>query len=488
MAISFNSVPNNLRIPFVTAEFDSSQASQGNADLNYAGLIIGQKMSSGTGVANSLVRVTNDTQLIGIGGRGSMIHRQAIAWFASNESTELWVGILDDDPSGVKALAALVFSGTATASGVMALYLGGNRVTAGVTSGDAASTVATTVAAAINANEDLPVTATVSAGTVTVTAKNAGTHGNDFDIRANFQDGDSTPAGVTLAISEMSSGAGNPSLSNLIASMGDEWYNIITQPYTDATNISAIEAEMARRFDPLRQIDGVAITSASGTFSALTTLGNSRNSSGSSIIAQPAAKPLTPPCEHAAEVAAVVALYGQIDPARPLHTLPLVHTVAPKDTFTNEERNMLLYDGIGTTKVGAGDVVQLEGIITTYQKNAAGADDDSYLYVSTMLTLMLIRYTWRVRMQTKYPRHKLADDGTQFGPGQAVMTPSLGRAEAYGWFRDHEEQGHVENFDQFKAQLVVERNSNNKNRLDFYLPPDLINQLIVTASQIAHRG
>ena len=87
-------------------------------------------------------------------------------------------------------------------------------------------------------------------------------------------------------------------------------------------------------------------------------------------------------------------------------------------------------------------------------------------------------------MRTKYPRHKLADDGTRFGSGQAVITPKDGKAEAVLWFREMEELGLVENFSQFKRDLVVERNATDRNRLDVLLPPDLINQLIVVGAQI----
>jgi len=68
-----------------------------------------------------------------------------------------------------------------------------------------------------------------------------------------------------------------------------------------------------------------------------------------------------------------------------------------------------------------------------------------------------------------------------------VMTPKLGKAEALGWFREMEKLGLVEGFDQFKADLVVERNASNPNRLDVLLPPDLINQLMITAAQIQFR-
>jgi phage tail sheath gpL-like len=132
-------------------------------------------------------------------------------------------------------------------------------------------------------------------------------------------------------------------------------------------------------------------------------------------------------------------------------------------------------------------VVQLDRIITTYQTNAAGAEDTAYLDATTMLTLLYFRYSWRVRLMTRYPRHKLASDGARFGPGQAVMTPALGRAEALFWFQEMEELGLAEGFDQFKQDLVVERNQANPNRLDVLLPPDLVNQLIVTASKVQFR-
>jgi phage tail sheath gpL-like len=50
-----------------------------------------------------------------------------------------------------------------------------------------------------------------------------------------------------------------------------------------------------------------------------------------------------------------------------------------------------------------------------------------------------------------------------------------------------EELGLVEGFDQFKADLVVERDALDANRLNFLLPPNLINQLVVTAAKVQFR-
>jgi phage tail sheath gpL-like len=490
MPISFNSVPGALRVPFVAVEINAERASQGPALLAYRALIIGQKTSGGSAAANSLHKVTSVEDVVTLAGRGSMLHRMAIAWFAANTFTEVYIGVLEDNGAGTAAAGTITTTGPATADGTIALYLGGERVTVAVSSGDSADDVATAIAAALPSSSDLPVTGAVDGSTseeVDVTFRHKGVVGNSFDIRHSYRDGEELPAGVGLTIVQLANGATNPTLTSLIAAMGDLWFQVIVHPYTDATSLTAIENELSSRFGAMRMIDGIAITSASGSLSTLSTLGTGRNSPHSVIVAQPGASPLTPPMEFAAEVGALVAFHGNADPARPFQTLSMRHALQPAeaDLWTLEERNNLLFDGIATTRAGSGGVVQLDRIITTYQENAAGADDTAYLDATTMLTLLYLRYSWRVRVQTKYPRHKLADDGTRFGPGQAVITPKLGKAEALTWFREMEELGLVENFDQFKTDLVVERNVSDPNRLDFLLSPDLINGFIVGATQVA---
>jgi phage tail sheath gpL-like len=489
VGITFNSVPTNLRVPFFAVEFDSSKSAQGAALLSYRALLIGQKRTAGTGVANTLYKVTSADQVSTLAGRGSMLHRQAIAFFNQNKFTECWIGILDDNGAGVAATGTITVTGPATAAGTIYLYLGGTRITVAVASGDVQNTIATNINTAINAELDLPVTSTVATNVVTLTHRHKGEVGNDFDLRVNYQDGESLPTGVSLAFVAMASGATNPVLTTLIAALGDNWYQIWAHGYKDATSLTAIETELSSRFGPMRMIDGVAFTSATGTQSTLSTLGDTRNNQHSVIVAQPGKNPLTPPSEFAAAVAGVVALYGSADPARPFHTLPLVGMVAPKeaDRFTLTEQNLMLYDGISTSTVGAGGVVQLGGMVTTYQKNSANVADTSYLYINTMLTLLYLRYSLRNNFLTRFPRHKLGDDGARVGAGQAVLTPKIAKAECIAWFRQMEELGLVENFAQFKTDLVVQRSATDRNRLEMLVPPDLMNQFVVGAAQVQFR-
>ncbi len=488
MSIAFNQVPSNILAPFVGVEFDGSQATVGPAELPYRALIMGQKMSAGTAVANTRYKLTADHQAIPLFGRGSMLHRQAIRWFRANKFTEAYFVAVADNGAGVTASGTLTFTGPATETGVLYLYLGGERLTIGITTGDSATTIATAVAAAITAAADLPVTATSSSGVVTVTHRHKGTIGNDFDMRANYNDGEKLPAGVTLAVVALASGAANPTLTSVISSLGDAWFHVIVFPWTDATSLTAIEAEMLRRDGPTVQVDGQVFASTVGSVGTMGALGDSRNSKYVSIVSQDGENPVVPTNEHAAGVGAVVAYYSAIDQARPLQTLDLgMLPPAEIDRFTFEERNLLLQDGISTTKTVTGGSTQIDRLVTNWQTNASGAPDSSYRSVENRFTLMRLRYDWVTSWKAKYPRHKLADNGTEFGPGQPVMTPSLAKGEALLWFKKLELEGLLENYAQFKRDLVVLRNTSNRDRLDFILPPDLMNQLVVAAAQMQFR-
>jgi phage tail sheath gpL-like len=135
-------------------------------------------------------------------------------------------------------------------------------------------------------------------------------------------------------------------------------------------------------------------------------------------------------------------------------------------------------NGISTVAISATGEVTIQRLITTYKTNATGTPDTSYLDVNTLLTLSYIRYDFRNSLALKFPRHKLANDSDRIAPGQAVITPKVGKAHAITKFREWETLALVEDFDQFKAELVVERNPQNPNRLDFLLPVNLVNQFL----------
>lgn len=483
--VSFNAIPVNIRTPGQYIEFDNSRAVQGLPAIQHRILVIGQRLTTGTAAAGMPTRITSAIAGETYFGRGSQLAAMINALKAANSYTDCWAVALDDNAAGVVATGTLTLTGSPTEAGTINLYIGGVLVQALVASGDSVASVATALAAAVAANTALPVTASANTGVVTFTARNKGEVGNTIDLRLNYQAGERTPKGITAVLVQMAGGTANPDLAAALTAIGDEQYHTIISPYADASNLGKLEALLATRWGPMVQKESHAFTAVTGTVSEMATLGAARNSPHVTIMG--AGKSPTPPYIWAAVAAAVDAY--EPDPARPRQTLVLPGVLAPAiaDRPTRDERNLLLFDGISTTTVDAGGAVMIERLITTYQTSPTGVPDTSYLDVETMRTLAYLRFTLRARIAQRFPRHKLANDGTRFAPGQAVVTPNLIRCEIVALFAEWEAAGLVENMEQFKRDLLVVRDSSDPNRLEAVLPPDCINQFRVFAAQIQFR-
>lgn len=486
MSISFNSVPANLRVPFLYAEFDNENAVQGPQTQPYRVLMIGPRLASGTKAALTKNLVTSYEQAQEYFGAGSLLSEMARVYLLNNKVNELWCVPMDDAVAGVASTGSIQLTGAPTKAGALKLYIAGKKVEVAVAAGDALADIVTNIKAVMDADTSLLVSNAINGGDNTIldlTAKSKMVEGDDIDLRINYFDGDELPDGLGVTITDMSGGAANPDVADVIGVLDDTQYILVVSAYKDASNINTMETELTTRFGPITQNDGYAQYGTKGTLSELITEGDTYNSQFTTL--HRASGPVHPAVNVSGKIG-VLALQGQIDPARPFQTLEVLGLLAESDDekLTLEERNILLFHGIATDKVTDGGKVVIERIITTYKKNNAGADDVSYLDINTLLTLSYIRYDWRNYMLRKYPRHKLANDGTRFASGQKIMTPNLGKAEAITKFEEWEENGLVEGLEQFKEDLIVERNDSDVNRLDFLLAPDLVNQLRVMGTKI----
>lgn len=486
MSIGFNQVPSAIRVPFLYAEFDNENAVSGPQTQPYKTLMIGPRLAAGTKAELTKNLITSKEQASEYFGAGSLLAEMAGSYLLNNKINELWCVPMDDNVAGVAADGTMTITGTATKAGIIKFYVGGRVVEVGVAVGETGDVVIANMKAVMDADADLLVSSVINV-TPTIldlSAKNKGEPGNDIDLRMNYFDGDESPEGLTIVIGDMANGAGNPDVDDVIGVLDDTQYILIASAYKDPSNILKMETELTLRFGPITQNDGYANYGTKGSLSELVTEGDSFNSQFTTM--HRSSGPLHPAVQISAKVG-VIAANGNIDPARPFQTLEVLGLLAESDDekLTLEERNILLFHGIATDKSIDGGKVVIERVITTYKKNNAGADDVSYLDLNTLLTLSYIRYDWRNYMLRKYPRHKLANDGTRFAAGQKIMTPSIGKAEAISKFREWEQIGLVEGADQFKDDLIVERNGSDVNRLDFLMPPNLVNQLRVMGTKIS---
>lgn len=246
---------------------------------------------------------------------------------------------------------------------------------------------------------------------------------------------------------------------------------------TDLTEMN----DTSGRWSYARQLYGHVYTAKTGTLSELVNAGDQFNQQHITLAGYEK-ETQTPADELAASRTARAAVFIRNDPARPTQTGELVGMLpAPKGKrFTMTEQQTLLSHGVATAYVESG-VLRIQRDVTTYRKNAYGVADNSYLDSETLHTSAYVLRKLKSVITSKYGRHKLASDGTRFGPGQAIVTPAVIKGELLATYRQLERAGIVENYELFKQYLVVERDASDPNRLNTLFPPDYVNQLRVFA-------
>lgn len=492
MSVSFSQIPRTRRLPGSYVEVDSSRAVRGLPGMPHKALAIGQRLAIGTVAALTPVLITDPVQAAEAFGAGSMLHAMCERFRDANDTTEFWAIGLDDAAAGVAAVKSVTFgkadADAAFGAGTANLYIGGRRVRVAVAADDtAAEIVAALVAAATDPM--VPAVLSIDGGTpekLLVTAKHEGAAGNDIDVRLNFFGDERAPANLTAAIAPETTGAGDPEIAAALAAVDGDWWTEIVCPYLDGANYAAMDEFLTARFDALDQRDGQAFSARTGTVSQLFAWGDSVNSPF--ITTLPVEKRPAPPWEIAAAYAGIASFQLALDPARQLKTLELpgILPPAPVDRFTGEEFELLLGAGISALDSATG-ATRLWRCITNYQLSPAGAEDMAYFDLTTLSLIAYLRWSQNNRIELRFPRHKLASNGTRFAPGQAVVTPEIIEGELIALYREWETAGLVENAQFFIDRLIVERDGGDPNRLNSLQTPDLINNFRIFAAKIQFR-
>jgi len=336
--------------------------------------------------------------------------------------------------------------------------------------------------------QDLSYTAANVTGAVTFTAKNKGVVAGDMDIRMNYNAGETTPAGLTVSIAALGAGSVDPDLQDALDVIGDDWFNVVVNPYTDNTNQALVNSYITAQDDELVMKDQVWFSCLRDSRANLLTYGqdtSNHNSKGVSMFAW--YQRLETPWQGAAAIAGVIAESLLDDVGRPLHRAPVagIKALDRNDRWTLTEKNQLSSNGIATLDDAVG--VQTFSVVTMYLKNAAGVNDTSYQQVIDVYKLMASRYRFRVQIASKYPQARLADSAENVRGGISIITPDIGRDEALIWYRALVTDGIAEDYDSFKSAVVCQRSTSNLNRLEWLLPETLVRQFIVGSATIGFK-
>ncbi len=500
MPVEFQQFPANWRQPLYYVEVDPSQA--GIPVSNPIALVVGHMNETTAPDPGAPVNPQPFDVPIVIGaladatqyfGAGSMLESMFRAFFRNNFGTLVFALPIKQPTAGVAATGAITVTSPPTQQGILNLYIAGQLCPVGILQTDTVDTAAGAIADAINAMTSLPVTADATTGGIcTLTAKFTGLASNDIYVTDSYlgkYGGQIMPVGMTVTYptkNKLANGIGNPNFDNGIANMGDQEYEYVAMPFWDTGAFITWDAEYGftdnGRWGWARQQYGTVFSAYRDTYANLVLWGENNNSAVISVMAMEPDIP-TPSWEVAAAYASKGARSYMNDPARPLQTLELTGILPPPKhkRFLLSQLNNLSYSGLATQRIDANNIPMIARESMMYQKNVYGIPDDAFELGTTLHTLAKLFRNQRHAITSKYPRHKLADDGTRYGVGQAIVTPSVIRAELVAEYAVDEYNGLVENLNAYKMNLVVERDPNNPNRINVIYPPDLVNQLRIFA-------
>ncbi|NMY01465.1 phage tail protein [Pseudomonas sp. WS 5059] len=248
-------------------------------------------------------------------------------------------------------------------------------------------------------------------------------------------------------------------------------FTILVPAWYSQTALTALRTHIQTWTSSMEQQGIIGVAANTVSLSAATTLATSLNSGAISLASLPGTESTAR--QVAAAYAAVIA--SEEDPARPLNTLEVAGIKVPPmgKRLGRAEQETALANGVTPLEVGPGEIIQIVRAVTTYTKSAAGATDVSLLDLTTIRTLYYIRMACRDRIRLRFPRSKLSK-----------KTPAAVRGELLDVLLKAQELEIVEEVEANAAGLVVERSSQDVNRLNCTIPVDVVNGLHVFAGRI----
>jgi len=364
------------------------------------------------------------------------------------------------------------------AGGLPSFLANGSPVVLGGTTAPAGFTAGTTYyVVSINAmTGTFELSATVSGSAIAATA--AGTA-----VTAS--------SSVALA-TPMSGGTGTSDLAAPLAALGSTQYDWIAGPYADISSVNEIKAflnDQSGRWSPAQQLFGHYTTADLGqTLSTLVTFGNSRNDQHVTVFGGFGSGPSpSAPWEVAASLVGQEVLHLANPPelSRPLQTLALPGILPPRDPttwWTTTERQALYADGIAAGKVAVDGTCQIDRMVTTYQQTAQGVPDQTFLDIETMAQGMFAMRFLRTAVTNEWGRAALAGENPFNLPN--VATPQAVANTLINAYQDLCALGLAQNPQLFVQYVVVVINALDPDRLDAYIPINVVGQLRVFAANV----
>ncbi|MDR0966658.1 MAG: phage tail sheath subtilisin-like domain-containing protein [Myxococcales bacterium] len=483
MTVAFDAIPADLPQGGLHTEIKANGGV--SSRRAHVALIVAPVLAASTTPDMSLHRLFSPDDAEKICGNRSIGAAMARAFNRAAPDDETWVLAAIEAAADVAATGSIMVSGQAASAGTIALYIAGQRVAFSVSRGATAPEIAELISQAIQ-GADVLVTASAEDSTVTLTSADKSILANQIIVAQDFfsDDARQEPAGVTLAITQLSGGTGSVMPSSVIDAITDKQFDTIVWPWQSAADISEMSEELDRRWGPMVQMEGHLFAAIGGDLSAATTLGMAFNAAH--VTVGGTSDSISPAFLWAAVLAGVDA--AEPNPARPRKTLPMLGLRAPATRWSSQERKSAILGGVSTFKVDAVGNVLCDRLVTTYRVNAQGRADTSYREVTTLRTLAAMRYDWQAQVDAAFPRHNLAGDDDDFDAGLPIVQPRSIRALTFKIYREWIfQRGWAQNFKGFQARLVVEIDPDDPNRLNVQMQVYLVGKFLTLATSMLFR-
>ncbi len=445
MPIELTGLSDAAKVPMFHGQvlFGQSQILFGSAPVNL--LLVGLKRTTGDLTLDAEVReIFSKEDADTAAGAGGELARMA---YAAIDETQGMSGVryflaAPTGAGGTAATVIITITGTASAAGVLKIYIAGVYTEVTIPNGTLQDASAALVEAKIDLNARQPALATVATNAVTLTDKTASIRGNQLICYVDFGEA----PGLTVALSGaggaavtssatvvgrfFGGGTGTETLTTLHATLSPTFHKFVVPSTNDATSLALWELYGDAKAGPLEGKKEHYVIASNANFGgatsiAQTTLNNARYSLKWLEISE------TPPCEIAAAIGAYRAATEQGLSTNAAYDDHPYRTIKPQrfqsDWVTNfTEKQAALDVGVSPLQTKADGKVYEVRSITTRCLDGATADyrtlDTSDSYVPDNVNERL-EFVW-ADFKAANPKARPDPAASEPDPREGVATPS----------------------------------------------------------------
>jgi phage tail sheath gpL-like len=482
----FNFIPGNIVAPGIFFEVSSGGQFENQSRL----LLIGHKSAAGSAVLNVPQICLGERNARAIAGPGSSLDDMFRIARQNAPAQEIWLLPIAD--AGVATVTTLTLGVPVAGSGI--IEIAGEPVGLTIGAGDSANATAAALAAAINAyfnrfnNASLPVTATAAANVVTLTHRHLGVIGNEIDFNIPALSSGNAFTGI-VTVAQLTAGTGTPLISASLAALGDEPFDWIVSAFSDDTNVTSLKSllnETSGRWAWNRLVYGHALICKTDSAGLLTTFGLAQDNRNISVIPRLVGGGYAQPTwQWAAGYAALQAPWlsdganGNVSRNQSGRVIRGLATPRQRTAWLDyATRNSFLTSGLSTWTASTSGGVQIDKCITT-QRTTNGVTDTTFRDIQKIGQLMYSLRHFKAGLAYEHSNKAIADDNP--ANLQTISTPREIKATMVHLYRALVNRGVTENVKRFGEICVVERDADNRDRVNIYAPLDFVNPLDVQA-------